>query len=125
MNTKKLLYGFSTLALLAAVGTIVAGSTYAYQGDFTKKGPNYTSERHAAMEKAFENKDYNAWKNLMQGRGRVTQVVNAQNFAKFAQVHELAEQGKTVEANKIRTELGLGLRNGTGIGQGMGYGRTK
>jgi hypothetical protein len=114
MNTKKLLYGFSTLALLAAVGTIVAGSTYAYQGDFTKKGPNYTSERHTAMEKAFENKDYNAWKNLMQGRGRVTQVVNAQNFAKFAQVHELAEQGKTVEANKIRTELGLGLHNGTG-----------
>jgi len=52
MNTKKFLYGFSTLALLAAVGTIVAGSTYAYQGDFTKKGPNYIPERHAAMEKA-------------------------------------------------------------------------
>ena len=123
MNTKKFLYGFSTLALLAAVGTIVAGSTYAYQGDFTKKGPNYIPERHAAMEKAFDNKDYNAWKNLMQGRGRVTQVVNAQNFVKFAQVHELAEQGKTVEANKIRTELGLGLHNGTGMGQGMGQNR--
>jgi len=70
-----------------------------------------------------DNKDYNAWKNLMQGRGRVTQVVNAQNFVKFAQVHELAEQGKTVEANKIRTELGLGLHNGTGMGQGMGQNR--
>ena len=60
----------------------------------------------------------------MQGRGRVTQVVNKDNFAKFAQAHELAEQGKTDEANKIKAELGLGLRNGTGMGQGMGYGRT-
>ena len=34
------------------------------------------------------------------------------------------KQGKTDEANKIRTELGLGLRNGSGNGQGMGYGRN-
>ena len=125
MNTKKLLYGFSALALTAVAGSIVAGSAYAYQGDYTKKGPNYTLERHTAMEKAFENKDYNAWKTLMAGRGRATQIVNAQNFAKFAQAHELAEQGKTNEANKIRAELGLGLHNGTGMGQGMGYGRAK
>ena len=96
----------------------------AYRGDPSVKGPNYTAERHEAMEKAFENKDYNAWKTLMAGRGRVTQVINAQNFAKFAQAHELAEQGKTDEANKIRAELGLGLHNGIGMGQGMGYGRT-
>ena len=45
----------------------------------------------------------------MQGRGRVTQVVNQGNFAKFAQAHELAEAGKQEEAAAIRAELGLGL----------------
>ena len=117
MNTKKLLFGFSILALTAIVGTTITGSAYAYQGDPTQKGPNYTAERHEAMTKAFENKDYNAWKNLMQGRGRVTQVINAQNFARFAEAHKLALAGKTDEANKIRTELGLGLHNGIGYGR--------
>ena len=96
----------------------------AYKGDPNVKGPNYTQERHEAMTKAFENNDYNAWKSLMDGRGRVTQVINAQNFGRFAEAHKLALQGNTSEANAIRTELGLGLRNGSGAGQGMGYGKT-
>jgi hypothetical protein len=125
MSTKKLFLGFSALALMAVAGSIIAGSAYAYQGDYTKKGPNYTSERHEAMIQAFEKKDYNAWKTLMAGRGRAMQVVNADNFARFAEAHKLALEGKTDEANKIRAELGLGLRNGSGTGQGMGYGRTK
>jgi hypothetical protein len=72
------------------------------------------------MEKAFENNDYNAWKGMMDGKGRVTQVVNEKNFAQFAKAHELAQQGNTTEANKIREELGLGLQNGSGQGFGMG-----
>jgi hypothetical protein len=123
MNRKTILLGLTALILGGLV--ISPKIAEAYQGDPNVKGPNYTTERHTAMEKAFDNKDYNAWKNLMKGRGRVTQVVNTQNFAKFAQAHELAEQGKTAEANKIKAELGLGLHNGTGMGQGMGYGRTK
>lgn len=98
----------------------------AYKGDPNVKGPNYTAERHEAMEKAFETKDYNAWKDLMQGRGRASQVVTKDNFAKFAQAHELAEQGKFEEANKIRQELGLGNGNGSGGcigGQGRGWNR--
>ena len=117
---KKILY-------IVGLGAIVLGTAFglttdanAYRGDPTVKGPNYTSERHAAMEKAFENNDYNAWKNMMQGKGRVAQVVNEKNFAQFAKAHELAEQGKTAEANKIREELGLGLQNGSGQGNGMG-----
>jgi hypothetical protein len=92
----------------------------AYRGDPSIKGPNYSEIRHLAMEKAFETKDYNAWKTLMQGKGQVTQVINKDNFAKFAQAHELAEQGKLDEAAKIRLELGLGLQNGSGRGMGMG-----
>lgn len=121
MNTKSILIGVAVLVMGGAV--LAPQAALAYKGDPNIKGPNYTEERHEAMEKAFENKDYNAWSKLMEGKGRVTQVINAQNFAKFAEAHELAEQGKTAEAKKIRTELGLGLQNGSGKGQGMGYGR--
>lgn len=121
MNKKSILLGITVLVL---GGLIMSSNTVeAYKGDPTVKGPNYTAERHDAMTKAFENKDYNAWKNLMQGKGRVTQVINKDNFAKFAQAHKLALEGKTAEATKIRTELGLGLQNGSGRGQGMGMHR--
>jgi len=119
MNKTSILLGLTALVIGGAA--IAPQAVLAYRGDPAVKGPNYTEERHTAMEKAFETKDYNAWKNLMQEKGRVTQVVNKDNFVKFAQAHELAEQGKTEEANKIRTELGLGLHNGTG----MGYGRNR
>lgn len=119
MNKKILgLVGVVTLALGALV--ILPSMSFAYRGDASVKGPNYTVERHDAMEKAFDNNDFTAWQKLMTGRGRVTQVVNKDNFAKFAQIHELTEEGKTVEAQKLRTELGLGLHNGQGQGMGMG-----
>jgi len=56
----------------------------------------------------------------MSGKGRVTQVVTQENFARFGEAHELTEEGKLDEAKAIRQELGLGLgsRNGDGSGQG-------
>lgn len=121
MTKTTIFLGLTALVLGGAV--LAPQAVFAYRGHPAVKGPNYTEERHAAMEKAFETNDYNAWKALMSGKGRVTQVINAQNFPKFAQAHELAEQGKFDEANKIKAELGLGLRNGAGTGQGMGGGR--
>jgi hypothetical protein len=118
---KKFLLGLATIGILGV--TVIPSIANAYQGDPNTKGPNYSEERHVAMEKAFENKDYGSWKTLMNGKGRVTQVVNEKNFAKFAEAHKLALQGKTAEANKIKTELGLGLHNGSG--QGTGYGRNR
>src|SRR3989339_855469 len=116
----KTILGVGALALVLGLG--VAGSTLAYQGDPNVKGPNYSPARHEAMIKAFETNDYVAWKNIMQNRGRVTQVINQSNFAKFAEAHKLALEGKTAEAQKIRQELGLGLKNGAGnkmFGSGM------
>ena len=113
----------STVAGMSLLAFIVAPTVVeAYRGDPSVQGPNYTEQRHIAMTKAFANKDYNAWKNLMQGRGRVTQVVNADNFAKFAQAHQLMLEGKTEEAQALRAELGLGLHNGSGQGRGNGKG---
>ena len=118
MNKKTLLLGAALLT--GAVILTAPKAVEAYRGDPSVTGPNYTQERHEAMEKAFENKDYTAWKDLMQGRGRATQVVTQENFARFAQAHELAEQGKIEEASQIRQELGLGLQNGSKRGMGQG-----
>jgi dihydrodipicolinate synthase/N-acetylneuraminate lyase len=108
------------------VATIFAGAysfSSAHQGD-GQVGPNYSPERHEAMEQAFENNDYSAWKELMSemsGR-RVTDVINEDNFSKFVEAHNLAEDGKYEEAREIRRDLGLGLRNGDGSGRGFGRG---
>jgi len=121
---KKTTLGLGALVLGLGIISASASTALAYRGDPTVKGPDYSVERHEAMTKAFENKDYDAWKNLMTGKGRVIQVVNKDNFAKFAEAHALAEQGKTAEAQKIRQELGLGLHNGLGKASGgMGMGR--
>jgi len=108
-NMKSKLLIISTIAVILGGLVMLPKETLAYKKDPNVKGPNYSVERHSAMEKAFETKNYNAWKSLMQARGRVTQIVNKDNFAKFAQAHELTELGKIAEANKIRQELGLGF----------------
>lgn len=117
---KNIRLGLGALALAVGVMGVSAGTALAYRGDPTVQGPYYSAERYEAMEKAFETNDYVAWKELMQNRGRVTQVITAENFAKFAQAHELMEEGKVAEAQKIRQELGLGLRDGSGRGLGAG-----
>lgn len=122
---KKTILGLGALALVLGVTAISTGSALAYRGDPTVKDPNYSTERHTAMLKAFENKDYTAWKNLMQNRGMATKVITEANFGRFVEAHNLALQGKTAEAQKIRQELGLGLQNGSGRnGGGMGMGRN-
>jgi hypothetical protein len=120
----KTILTLTAIALGAGALLATTSSAFAYRGDPNVQGPNYTAERHEAMTKAFENKDYNAWKELTQGNGKVTQVVNQDNFSKFAEMHKLRLEGKTDDANKIRTELGLGLMDGSGQGQGSDYGRN-
>ena len=108
-----------TGAVVGALAVVLAGSYFfanqvsAYRGDPNVKGPSYSEERHEAMLKAFANNDYEAWKELMNGRGRVTEVVTKENFSEFAKAHKLASEGKLDEAREVRQKLGLG----------MGYGR--
>ncbi len=76
------------------------------------------------MTEAFAENDYNTWKDLMSGKGRVTDVVNEDNFAQFAEAHRLGLAGDVEGANVIRAELGLrtggGERMGAGHEKGMG-----
>lgn len=114
--------------LTLGAGTLLAATSNvgAYKGDPEAQGPNCTEERKEAMTEAFENNDYEAWSQLMQGKGRVTEVVNDGNFEKFAEMHRLRIEGQTNEANKIRAELGLGQQDGSGNGQGqMRYGKNR
>jgi len=122
--TKKLMGGTLALAVLTIASTT---SAFAYQGDPAVEGPDCSPERHEVMEQAFEANDYAAWAEQMDGKGKATQMVNAENFAQFAKAHALAEEGKVQEANAIRAELGLGLglKDGSGQGQGEGEGEGK
>lgn len=113
------------LGIGLGVGALTLGgfgySVGAFQGDYTQKGPNCDPERHQLMLEAFENNDYQAWKSLMDDRGRVIEVINQDNFSKFAEAHRLASEGKFEEARTLREELGL--RNGSGERRGSGYGK--
>ncbi len=90
-----------------------AASSFAYQGDSTKQGPNYTSERHDAISHAFETKDYDAWVTARENvsKGRIMDIINKDNFSKFAEMRELRLAGDIEGANAIRAELGLGQGN--------------
>ncbi len=120
----KLLIGLSALVLMGAA-LVAPRLVNAYRGDPSRQGPNCTPERHEAMTQAFEEKDFDAWKGLMQGKGRVTEVINRDNFSRFAQAYQLASEGKTEEASQIREELGLGLGNRRGQRNGNGQGWAK
>ena len=119
------------LLALMVVGIVASTSLVsAYRGDYSVKGPNYSEERHEAMETAFDQPNYQAWYALMTEEGRhprVVDVVTESNFATFVKAHEAGESGDDETAAILRAELGLnngqGLRDGTGFGQGMNQGK--
>ncbi len=122
---------FGILAILL-VGLLTVGLVSAYREDPSVQGPDYSEERHEAMEDAFESLDYDAWYNLMAENGRSTKVmgvVTEDNFAIFAQAHEAAENGDFETSAALRAELGLnngnGPRDGTGFGKGKGMGQGR
>ncbi len=115
-----------TFAFLV-VAIFALSPVLAYQGDYTKEGPNSLPERHEAMTEAMTNNDYEAWSELMIGRGRVGEVVNAENFAQFVEARKLGQVGDIGGADAIRKEIGLrtsdGEKLGTGYGEGHGQNR--
>jgi hypothetical protein len=135
MKKSKIVIPALALGTIAIAGVGMISSVSAYQGDYSKQGPNFSEERHAIMTQAFENNDYATWRAEMEKnsrRGRVLDVVNQDNFARFAEAHRLGVNGQTEEADAIRAELGLrgskgermnkgyGNKQGQGNGQGRG-----
>lgn len=108
-----------------ALGLGVSGTSLAYQGDFSKNGPNYTSEFESEMIEVMNDGDYEGWRDLMEervGKTRVIEVINKNNFSKFVKAWKLAREGKIKEANVIRRELGLMNGNMMKDQAGRGYG---
>ena len=116
------------LMALFVVGFVVLASAsfaFAYQGDPNVQGPNYSEERHDAMQEVFENADYDAWVELMSENGRrpgVLRKVNAENFETFIAAHNAALDGDFETAKTLRESIGL---NGLGRGQGKGKGHGR
>ena len=106
-----------TLAVVMATAFTIS-SAFAYQGDYSKQGPAQSAERHTAMTEAMENNDYEAWSELMADRGRVAKIINAENFAQFAEARRLGQAGDVVGADAIRKDLGLRISNGEKVGAG-------
>ena len=115
MKNRNKLVGLAVLTLILTAGT---SSALAYQGDYSQEGPNCTPAKHEVMEVAFDNNDYNTWLEQMADRGRVTQIINQDNFVKFAEAHRLGQSGDVAGADAIRAELGLRTSNGERMGSG-------
>jgi len=81
----------------------------------------HTPEEREAIRAAAIAGDYQTWFNLVAKDGELPQhlqVINADNFARFSQMHQLMDDAKS-----IREELGLEVGHNGGQGRGMGGGR--
>lgn len=107
---------------VASVGALIftASMVNAYQGDPSVQGPNYSQDRHEAMQVAFQTSDYQAWSDLMQNSGRITQVITEENFEEYASAHLVALDGDTSALSAFRSSLGLGQGNRSGNQDGTG-----
>ncbi|MBD3281397.1 hypothetical protein GF391_01495 [Candidatus Uhrbacteria bacterium] len=90
----------------------------------------HTPQEREAIREAALNGDYETWFNLVAVEGELPeflQVINADNFARYQEMHQLMD-----DAKNIREELGLevggpgkgirGMHKGNGNGRGMGMG---
>ncbi|MFH0876328.1 MAG: hypothetical protein V1859_10405 [archaeon] len=120
---KQIIYGIGALFLIS----LLSLGVMAYQGNQNTVRPNYNADVHEQLEAAIEAGDYDAWIQIRQNnnlptKGRIFQVVNADNFDLYMQLHNAVEAGDTETANEIRAELGLGqcmMNKGSNNGKGM------
>lgn len=114
--------------LMAVMALFVIGmlslSVFAYKGNPNVKGPNYNEELHEQLEAALEAKNFNSWLKIRQEnnlpmKGKIFQVINAENFDKYVELHNAQKNGDIETVSKIRAELGLGQGQMKKMGNGM------
>lgn len=116
----------SIIGLIITTLTVSAiASAYQGKSDFSSK--QFSTEKFQEMqiqrqdlEEAISSRNYQAWKKIIDSRPRITDYVTADNFEKFAQMHELMQAGKFDEAKVVAQELGLpeGMPGMKGFGHG-------
>lgn len=88
-----------------------------------QKGVNFEANqaarntRKVAVEAALKANDYNAWVLAEGTNAPILKTINASNFSRFVEAHNLRQQADT-----IMTELGVTKGEGRGMGMGMGMG---
>lgn len=121
MNTQTLkrthMLGLTGLAFTLGIGVALAASVSADTVDEVREPGRFgcDPERHEAVEAAMAD-GYDAWAALMDGRGRIANVVTEDNFDTFVEMHEAMEEGDMEEAQELREDLGLGMRPQDGSG---------
>jgi len=125
-RTNKILMSLGIFGIVALLGMSMV---FAYQGDPNVQGPNFSEERHTAIQDAFEDGDYQAWYDLMTKDGRhpkILDVVDEDNFDEFIEARNAGPDA----LKEFRESLGLGLGqmkhgNGEALGKGQGKGLRK
>jgi len=130
MKKRLLTLGLASAVLLGA-GYLASGQASAHFGNNPEgTGKNYDPDRHAQMQEIIDNKDYQAWLEIV-GDKPVTEYINQDNFSRFLEMKEARHSGDFDTADAIREELGMpergthreeGPRRGDGNGQGQGRG---
>lgn len=116
------------LATLITTSLVMAPLVSAYRGDPNVQGPNYSPERHTAMQEIFKagKNGYANWLKLMENKawGLKEVITNSDIFAEFATAHI-----KGVDAvAEFRNKYNLGTSSqgkGLGLRDGSGYGRNR
>jgi hypothetical protein len=74
-------------------------------------GQKHFRQKHVMPEEVIEainNVDYTAWAEATSDRGgRLSEIINEDNFAQFASMHQLIQSGEFEEAKVIAKELGI------------------
>ena len=95
-----------------------ANTAIAKGGMMRGRGPAISQEDRTALDQAFQNNDYNAWKTIMEkdAKGKASDIlskINESNFAKFAEAHRIMKEAKEKSA-AIFKELGIERPEGKG-----------
>jgi hypothetical protein len=95
------------------IGIVMMIGVYAYKGNPTLNGPNYTEAVHEQLESAIDNNDYDSWikirqENNLPMNGRMFKAIDKDNFNLYVEMHNANIAGDIDRAESIKAELGLG-----------------
>ncbi|MBN1941209.1 MAG: hypothetical protein JW772_03440 [Candidatus Diapherotrites archaeon] len=118
---------------LVAIVLLLAGSAFAFRGieEQMQRKPNFSPEIREQLQAAIEARDYAAWvavheNNDFPMKGRIFEMVTADNFEQFAEMHEAMKSHDIETAKQIREELGMQCGKGWGMGRfGHGFGKMR
>lgn len=105
---KKIFLSIGALTIVFGVASLFSNTAMAYQTNASDGDKVHSQKQPEITRQIIKNNDYSRWKEIMKERNKAPELINEANFAKLAKIHELMEQGKIAEAQKIRQDLGLG-----------------